>query len=47
MGHAGALVFGDTGTFASKKARLEEAGARVFETTAALVSACRQDHPGR
>jgi succinyl-CoA synthetase alpha subunit len=47
MGHAGALVFGDTGTFASKKARLEEAGARVFETIEALVSACRQDHRGR
>ena len=46
MGHAGALVFGDTGTFASKKARLEEAGARVFETIEALVAACRRDHPG-
>jgi hypothetical protein len=40
------LVFGDTGTFASKKARLEEAGARVFETIEALVAACRRDHPG-
>jgi hypothetical protein len=47
MGHAGALVFGDAGTFASKRARLEQAGARVFDTIEALVSACRRDHPVR
>jgi succinyl-CoA synthetase alpha subunit len=44
MGHAGALVFGDVGTFDSKKARLQAAGARVFASIEALVSACRQDH---
>ena len=30
MGHAGALMFGNVGTFESKKARLEAAGAQVF-----------------
>jgi succinyl-CoA synthetase alpha subunit len=44
MGHAGALVFGDVGTFDSKKSRLQAAGARVFTSVEALVSACRQDH---
>jgi succinyl-CoA synthetase alpha subunit len=44
MGHAGALVFGDVGTFDSKKTRLQAAGARVFASIEALVSACRQDH---
>ena len=44
MGHAGALVFGDVGTFNSKKSRLQAAGARVFTSVEALVSACRQDH---
>ena len=44
MGHAGALVFGDVGTFESKKARLQAAGARVFASIEELVAACRQDH---
>jgi succinyl-CoA synthetase alpha subunit len=44
MGHAGALVFGDVGTFNSKKTRLQAAGARVFASIEGLVSACRQDH---
>jgi len=44
MGHAGALMFGDVGTFASKKKRLEAAGARVFASIDDLVSACRRDH---
>jgi succinyl-CoA synthetase alpha subunit len=44
MGHAGALVFGDVGTFDSKKARLQAAGARVFASIEGLVAACRQDH---
>jgi succinyl-CoA synthetase alpha subunit len=47
MGHAGALVFGDVGTFDSKKTRLQAAGARVFASIEALVSACRQDHRGK
>jgi succinyl-CoA synthetase alpha subunit len=44
MGHAGALVFGDVGTFDSKKTRLQAAGARVFASIEGLVSACRHDH---
>jgi succinyl-CoA synthetase alpha subunit len=43
MGHAGALTFGDVGTFASKKRRLEAAGARVFAAMDDLIAACRQD----
>ncbi len=45
MGHAGALTFGDVGTFASKKQRLEAAGARVFATIDELIAACRNDFP--
>ena len=44
MGHAGALVFGDVGTFASKKRRLEAAGAQVFDSIEDLIAACRRDH---
>ena len=44
MGHAGALVYSDVGTFDSKKTRLQAAGARVFASIEGLVSACRQDH---
>lgn len=44
MGHAGALTFGDVGTYASKKQRLEAAGVRVFATIDALIEACRQDY---
>jgi succinyl-CoA synthetase alpha subunit len=47
MGHAGALVFGDVGTFDSKKARLEAAGVRVFASIEDLVTACRQDHSAK
>ncbi|NQU60907.1 MAG: succinyl-CoA synthetase subunit alpha [Rhodospirillales bacterium] len=32
MGHAGAIVIGDKGTYASKKSALEEAGATVLDT---------------
>jgi succinyl-CoA synthetase alpha subunit len=31
MGHAGAIVMGDKGTHASKKAALESAGVRVLD----------------
>jgi len=44
MGHAGALVFGETGTFESKKRRLEAAGAKVFATMESLIEACRDGH---
>ena len=44
MGHAGALVFGEVGTFDSKKRRLEAAGARVFDTIEDLIGACRRAH---
>jgi succinyl-CoA synthetase alpha subunit len=43
MGHAGAMVFGDIGTFESKKRSLQAAGARVFATIEDLVAACAQD----
>jgi succinyl-CoA synthetase alpha subunit len=44
MGHAGALVFGETGTFESKKRRLEAAGAQVFATMEGLIDACKRAH---
>ena len=44
MGHAGALTFGDVGTFTSKQARLETAGARVFATIEDLIAACGRDY---
>jgi len=47
MGHAGALTFGEVGTFASKQRQLEAAGARVFATIDQLIEACRQDFAGR
>jgi succinyl-CoA synthetase alpha subunit len=39
MGHAGAMVHGDAGSWASKQAALEGAGARVFASVEALVDA--------
>ncbi len=44
MGHAGALMFGNVGTFETKKARLEAAGAHVFATMEDLIAACRRQH---
>ena len=43
MGHAGALVHGDSGTLATKTRRLTEAGAWCFASVAALVQACAAD----
>jgi succinyl-CoA synthetase alpha subunit len=40
MGHAGALVHGESGTLASKTKRLTEAGARVFSSMDTLIAAC-------
>ena len=44
MGHAGALVFGETGTFETKKRRLEAAGAQVFSSIEDLIAACSNAH---
>lgn len=43
MGHAGALVLGEAGTLASKTQRLTAAGARVFGSIEAIVTACISD----
>jgi succinyl-CoA synthetase alpha subunit len=40
MGHAGALVHGESGTLVSKTRRLTEAGATVFGSIGALVDRC-------
>jgi succinyl-CoA synthetase alpha subunit len=40
MGHAGALVHGESGTLASKTKRLTEAGATVFDSIEALIDRC-------
>jgi succinyl-CoA synthetase alpha subunit len=40
MGHAGALVHGETGTLASKTRRLTEAGATVFGSIDGLIGRC-------
>ncbi len=37
MGHAGAIVLGDRGSYASKKAALEEAGVKVTPTPAGIA----------
>jgi succinyl-CoA synthetase alpha subunit len=39
MGHAGAMVHGDAGSWASKQAALEKAGVSVFSAVAELVDA--------
>ncbi len=44
MGHAGALMFGNVGTFETKKAQLEAAGAQVFATMEDLIEACKRTH---
>jgi succinyl-CoA synthetase alpha subunit len=40
MGHAGALVYGECGTLASKTKRLTEAGATVFASLDRLIDRC-------
>jgi len=39
MGHVGAVVQGDSGTFLSKKSALDNAGVRVFESIRSLTTA--------
>jgi succinyl-CoA synthetase alpha subunit len=43
MGHAGALVHGESGTLESKAARLNAVSARVFGSVESLVGACVRD----
>jgi succinyl-CoA synthetase alpha subunit len=44
MGHAGAVVHGNTGTFEAKKRALENAGARVFASVDDLIKAMLAAH---
>lgn len=44
MGHAGALIHGSHGTFQTKKAALEGAGAAVFDSLDAMVGAVAARH---
>jgi len=41
MGHAGAIVMGNRGTYASKRSALERAGVQVIETPSAVGEAVR------
>jgi succinyl-CoA synthetase alpha subunit len=42
MGHAGAIVMGDKGTYASKRAALEQAGVRVLATPSEVGRVLRE-----
>ena len=42
MGHAGAIVMGNKGTYASKKSALEAAGVRVLSTPSEVGPAMRE-----
>jgi succinyl-CoA synthetase alpha subunit len=42
MGHAGAIVLGDKGTYASKRQALERAGVRVLDTPSDVGKAVRE-----
>ncbi|PND33616.1 hypothetical protein A6B37_12930 [Achromobacter sp. HZ01] len=43
MGHAGALVMGQSGSLESKRASLQQAGAQVFDTIQAMLDAMARD----
>ena len=45
--HAGAIVSGDKGSYASKRRALEDAGARVVDTPGEIVGAVRAALQGR
>ena len=47
MGHAGAIVMGDKGTYASKRAALESAGVTVLDTPSGITDALRKVQVGR
>ena len=42
MGHAGAIVMGDKGTYASKKSALESAGVQVLSTPVRVGDALKE-----
>jgi succinyl-CoA synthetase alpha subunit len=44
MGHAGALVHGESGTLASKTKRLTQAGAKVFGSIDSLIDRCARHY---
>ncbi len=46
MGHAGAIVMGNRGSFAGKKAALEAAGVAVLDTPDAITAALRERMAG-
>jgi succinyl-CoA synthetase alpha subunit len=46
MGHAGAIVMGNRGTYAAKKAALEGAGVSVLPTPARLGSVLKEKMQG-
>lgn len=45
MGHAGAIVMGDKGSYAGKKKALEAAGVTVVPTPSMLPTALKERHP--
>lgn len=45
MGHAGAIVMGNKGTYASKKTALEGAGVRVLDTPSHIGDALKNEFP--
>ena len=47
MGHAGAIVMGDKGTYASKRTALESVGVTVLDTPSGITETLRQLKAGR